>query len=113
MLSLYYRNQNTLFCFNCFAKDLFTLTSNEFKMVCKVEGNPQLDSRYWSMHSNILDKQNLVIRIREVRYVIDKLRVAGVLKNKQRTQATKSLSSLFYCSFVSHKDSFPCDTQKR
>ena len=28
------------------------------------------------------------------------------------TQATKSLSSLSYCSFVTHKPFFPCDTQK-
>ena len=34
-----------------------------------------------------------------VRFVIDKLRVAGVMK-KKNTEA----SSLSYCSFVSHKD---------
>ena len=47
------------------------------------------------------------------RYVIDKLRVPGIMKNKLRaqrgvyfciTQVIRSLSSLSYCSFVSHKD---------
>ena len=45
--------------------------------------------------------------------MIDKLRVAGVMKNKLRAQRgvyfhnsdTRSLSSLSCCSFVSHKDS--------
>ena len=36
-----------------------------------------------------------------IEFVIDKLRVAGVMKNKHRGV---SLSCLFYCSFVSHKD---------
>ena len=54
MLSLYCRTQNTLFRFICFAEDLFTLTSNKFRMVYKVDGNPQLDSRDWSMYSKIL-----------------------------------------------------------
>ena len=52
--------------------------------------------------------------------MIDKLRLAGVMKNKHRgvsrgvdemprclffiTLAKRSLSSLSYCSFVSHKD---------
>ena len=54
MLSLYCRNQNTLFRFICSAEDLFTLTSNKFKVVYKIDGNPQLDSRDWSMYSNIL-----------------------------------------------------------
>ena len=31
-----------------------TLTSNKFRKVCKVDGNPQLDSRDWSMYSDIL-----------------------------------------------------------
>ena len=30
------------------------LTSNKFRMVYKVDGNPQLDSSDWSMYSNIL-----------------------------------------------------------
>ena len=38
----------------CSAEDLFTLNSNKFRMVYKVDGNPQLDSRDWSMYSNIL-----------------------------------------------------------
>ena len=39
----------------CSAKDLFTLNSNKFRMVYKVNRNPQLDSRDWSMYSNILN----------------------------------------------------------
>ena len=31
------------------------LTSNKFGMVCKVDGNLQLDSRDWSLYSNILN----------------------------------------------------------
>ena len=42
------------FVFNCFAEDLFKLISNKFRMVCKVDGNLQLDSRDWSMCSSIL-----------------------------------------------------------
>ena len=45
MFLLYCPNQNTYFVFNCFAEDRFTLSSNKFRMVCKVDGNPQLDSR--------------------------------------------------------------------
>ena len=30
------------------------MNSNKFRMVYKVDGNPQLDSRDWSMYSNIL-----------------------------------------------------------
>ena len=30
------------------------LNCNKFNIVSKVDGNPQLDSRDWSMHSNIL-----------------------------------------------------------
>ena len=52
MLSLYCRNQSTL-VFICSAEDLFSLTSNKFRMVCKLDGNPLLDSRDWSMYSNI------------------------------------------------------------
>ena len=54
MLSLYCRTQNTLFRFYLPVEDLFTLTSNKFRMVYKVDGNPQLDPRDWSMYSNIL-----------------------------------------------------------
>ena len=54
MLSLYCRTQNTSFVIICSAEDLLTLNSNEFRMVYKVDGNPQLDSRDWSMYSNIL-----------------------------------------------------------
>ena len=42
------------FVFNCFADDLLKLISNKFRMVCKVDGNLQLDSRDWSMYSSIL-----------------------------------------------------------
>ena len=59
MLSLYCRTQNTLFVIICFAEDLFTLNSNKFRMVYKVDGNPQLDSRDWSMYSNILKRSRL------------------------------------------------------
>ena len=47
--------------FICSAEDRFTLTSNKFRMVRKVDGNPQLDSRDWSMYSNILKAQTQVI----------------------------------------------------
>ena len=39
----------------CSAEDLFILNSNKFRMVYKVDGNPQFDSRDWSMYSNILN----------------------------------------------------------
>ena len=55
MLSLYCQTQNTLFGFICSVEDLFTLTSNKFRMVYKVDRNPQLDSRDWSMYSNVLN----------------------------------------------------------
>ena len=58
MLSLYCRTQNTLFRFICSAEDLFTLTSNKFRMIYKVDGNLQLDSCDWSMYSNILNTVN-------------------------------------------------------
>ena len=55
MPSLYCRTQNTyLLTIICSAEDLLTLNSNKFRMVYKVDGNPQLDSRDWSMYSNIL-----------------------------------------------------------
>ena len=55
MLSLYCRRTQTLsFVFICSAEDLFTLTSNKFKIVYIVDRNPQLDSRDWSMYSNNL-----------------------------------------------------------
>ena len=39
----------------CSTEDLFTLSSNKFRMVYKkVDGNPQLDTCDWSMYSNIL-----------------------------------------------------------
>ena len=44
--------------FNCFAVDLFTLTSNKCRKVCKVDGNPQPHSRDWSMYSDILNQSN-------------------------------------------------------
>ena len=43
------------FVFICSAEDLFTLTSNKFRMVHNVDGNPHLDSFDWSMYSNILN----------------------------------------------------------
>ena len=42
MLSLYCQTQNTLFGFICSVEDLFTLTSNKFRMVYKVDRNPSL-----------------------------------------------------------------------
>ena len=59
MLFLYCRTQNTLFCYYCSAEDLFTLNSNKFRTVYKVDGNPQPDSRDWSMYSNILKDRDL------------------------------------------------------
>ena len=38
---------------NLFVEDSFALTRNKFRMVYKVDGNPQLESRDWSMYSNI------------------------------------------------------------
>ena len=58
MLSLYCRTRNTLFRFICSAEDLFTLTTNKFRMVYEVDGNPQLDSRNWSMYSNSLKSED-------------------------------------------------------
>ena len=55
MLSLHCRNQDTLFRFYLHFWGSFTSTSNKFRMVYKVDGNPQLDSRDWSMYSNILN----------------------------------------------------------
>ena len=43
-----------------FAGDLFTLTSNKFRMVCKVDGNPQLDSGAWSLYVDILKERHVV-----------------------------------------------------
>ena len=34
------------------------MNSNKFRMVYKVDGNPQLDSRDWSMYSNILTEKS-------------------------------------------------------
>ena len=51
---LYTAEVKTLyFVIICSAEDLLTLNSNKFRMVYKVDGNPQLDSRDWSMYSNI------------------------------------------------------------
>ena len=52
--SLYAEIRTHYFAFDYFAEDLFTLTSNKFKMVRKVDGNAQLDLRDWSMYSDIL-----------------------------------------------------------
>ena len=53
MLSLYC--QTLYFVYICSVEDLFTLASNKFRMVYKIDGNPQLDSRDWSMYLNILN----------------------------------------------------------
>ena len=45
MLFLYCRTQTLYFVIICSAEDLLTLNSNKFRMVYKVDGNPQLDSR--------------------------------------------------------------------
>ena len=37
------------FVFICSAEGLFTLTSNKFRMVYKVDGNPRFESRNWRM----------------------------------------------------------------
>ena len=53
MLSLCTIEIKTLYLVSiCSAEDLFTLTSNKFRMVYKVGGKPQLDSRDWSMYFN-------------------------------------------------------------
>ena len=52
--SLYTAELKTLYFVICSAEDLFTLNSNKFRMVYKVDGNPQLDTCDWSMYSNIL-----------------------------------------------------------
>ena len=57
MLSLYAKH--FIFVIICSAEDLFTLNSNKFRGVYKVYGNPQLDSRDWSMYSNILKLSKL------------------------------------------------------
>ena len=56
MLSLYCRTLYIVII--CSAEDLFTLNSNKFRMVSKVNGNPQLDSGDWSIYSNILNWRN-------------------------------------------------------
>ena len=45
----------TLYFVICYAEDLFTLNSNTFRMVYKVDGNPQVDTCDWSVYSNILN----------------------------------------------------------
>ena len=53
--SLYTAELKTLyFVIICSAEDLLILNSNKFRMIDKVDGNPQLDSCDWSMYSNIL-----------------------------------------------------------
>ena len=50
LFSLYIAENKTLyFVFNRFDEDLFKLISNKCRMVCKVDGNLQLDSRDWSI----------------------------------------------------------------
>ena len=41
----------------CSAEDVFILNSNKFRMVYKVDGNPQLDFCDWSTYSNILKSE--------------------------------------------------------
>ena len=55
MLSLYCRTQNTSFRYHLLCRASFTLNSNKCRMVYEVYGNPHLDSRDWSMSSNILN----------------------------------------------------------
>ena len=53
--SLYTAKIKTLYLvFNCSAEDLCKLISDRFRVVCKVDGNLQLDSRDWSMYSSSL-----------------------------------------------------------
>ena len=52
--SLFTAELKTLYFVICSAEELFTLNSNKFRMVYKVDGNPQLDTCDWSMYSNIL-----------------------------------------------------------
>ena len=58
MHSLYCRTQNALSCYYCSAEDLFILNSHKFRMVYKVDGNPQFNSCDWSMYSNILNRSD-------------------------------------------------------
>ena len=51
---LYTAELKTLYFVICSVEDLFTLNSNKFRMVSKVDGNPQLDICDSSMYSNIL-----------------------------------------------------------
>ena len=61
LCSLYTAKLNTLyFVIICSVEDLFTLNGNKFRMVYKVDGNPQLDSRDWSMYSNILNSLRIM-----------------------------------------------------
>ena len=53
---LYTAELKTLYCIIiCSAEDLFTWNSNKFKIVYKVDGDPQHDSCDLSMCSNILN----------------------------------------------------------
>ena len=57
MLSLCFRNQNILFRFHLLCQGSakgFSLTSNKFRMVYKVHGNPQPDSRDWSILKTLI-----------------------------------------------------------
>ena len=47
----------------CSPEDLFTLSNNNFRMVYQVDGNPQLDSRDWSMYSNILNNNERLLHL--------------------------------------------------
>ena len=71
--SLYTAVLNTLYFVICSAEDLFTLNSNKFRMVYKVDGNPQLDTCDWSMYSNILNK--IIMARNGVTGLLNRLRV--------------------------------------
>ena len=71
ILSLYCQTQNTLFRFICSAEDLFTLISNKLRMIHKADENPQLESRDWSMYSNILKQCLEAEKVMHNLYTID------------------------------------------
>ena len=48
------KSKHFYFVLNCLAENLLKLISKKFRMVCKVDGNLQLDLRDWSMYSRIL-----------------------------------------------------------
>ena len=64
------------------------MNSNKFRMVYKVDGNPQLDSSDWSIYSNIL-KNALVYELKTLHtlnFVIKETKDRTVISNKQNVK---------------------------